>query len=217
MHQNKTKPQICGIVASGRDFLLGFNSAQKYDLPWAAGAMADDMKFFRKTTAGRVLLMGRKTALGIGRLLPGRLSLVLSRKPSLHLGGMELERPNGLASAGLPSPGETAGFLLPCWDALLEFLIQAMAAYGPPAYLIGGAEMLEGALQRGLLKELFFTFVDAAADTPVEGKPVYLPSRLRTWIQQKLPTEKPILTIRENKNNLHQARIYYLKEIPKNL
>ena len=126
--------QFSGIVATDRNFLLGFNSVQKYRLPWKFGTIAGDTEFFRKTTAGHVLLMGRKTALGIGRLLPGRLSLILSHQPFLDLGSVRLTQPIS------PLPAcKTAGFVLPGWDELLEFLPKT----SQPIYLLGGAEMFQ--------------------------------------------------------------------------
>ena len=206
--------QFSGIVATDRNFLLGFNSVQKYRLPWKFGTIAGDTEFFRKTTAGHVLLMGRKTALGIGCLLPGRLSLVLSRKPFLDLGGVRLERPG----SSLPAC-KTAGFVLPGWDELLEFLPKT----SQPIYLLGGAEMFKESLRRSLLKELFFTFVDASIETSLDfcqqeaKEPVYLPDNLQTWIRHKLQTEQPIVNIAKNQNNLYSARIYHFDEIPESL
>lgn len=47
------------------------------DMPWH---LPDDLRRFRQLTLARTVLMGRKTALSIGRALPGRRNLVLSRR-----------------------------------------------------------------------------------------------------------------------------------------
>lgn len=47
-------------------------------LPWH---LPDDLKHFKQLTTGHPILMGRKTFAAIGRALPGRLNLVLSRDP----------------------------------------------------------------------------------------------------------------------------------------
>jgi dihydrofolate reductase len=47
-------------------------------LPWH---LPDDLKHFKQVTSGHPILMGRKTFEAIGRALPGRLNLVLSRDP----------------------------------------------------------------------------------------------------------------------------------------
>ena len=50
-------------------------------LPWH---LPDDLRRFKATTMGHVLVMGRKTCESIGRALPGRRSLVLSRNPAFR-------------------------------------------------------------------------------------------------------------------------------------
>lgn len=52
-------------------------------IPWR---LPDDMKFFQKTTWGNVLVMGRKTYESIGRPLPGRETVVVSRR-GIHFPG----------------------------------------------------------------------------------------------------------------------------------
>ena len=47
-------------------------------LPWH---IPEDLKRFRKTTAGHPIIMGKKTFLSIGRALPGRTNIVLSDAP----------------------------------------------------------------------------------------------------------------------------------------
>lgn len=50
-------------------------------LPWHYAA---DMKFFRETTTGHAVVMGRKTWLTLGKPLKNRLNIVLSRDPSIE-------------------------------------------------------------------------------------------------------------------------------------
>ncbi len=56
------------------------------DLPWR---LPDDLKRFKAVTLGKPLLMGRKTALSLGRALPGRRNLVLTRSGQVPFEGME--------------------------------------------------------------------------------------------------------------------------------
>ena len=56
------------------------------DLPWR---LPDDLKRFKALTLGKPLLMGRKTALSLGRALPGRRNLVLTRSARAPFPGME--------------------------------------------------------------------------------------------------------------------------------
>lgn len=64
--------QISLIVALDRNFAIGRDGAMPWHLP-------DDLKRFKALTLGKPVLMGRKTALAIGRELPGRVNLVMTR------------------------------------------------------------------------------------------------------------------------------------------
>jgi len=55
-------------------------------IPWH---LPEDFKWFKQTTSGHVLIMGRKTFESIGRPLPNRLTLVLSRR-QLQIPGVEV-------------------------------------------------------------------------------------------------------------------------------
>ena len=56
------------------------------DLPWH---LPDDLKRFKALTLGKPILMGRKTAQSLGRALPGRLNLVLTRSGQVPFAGMQ--------------------------------------------------------------------------------------------------------------------------------
>ena len=56
------------------------------DLPWR---LPDDLKRFKALTLGKPVLMGRRTAESLGRALPGRRNLVLSRNDAVPFAGME--------------------------------------------------------------------------------------------------------------------------------
>ena len=58
-------------------------------LPWH---LPDDLRRFKRLTLGKVLLMGRRTADSLGRALPGRRNLVLTRGDRVPYEGMELVR-----------------------------------------------------------------------------------------------------------------------------
>ena len=63
---------IALIAALDRKLAIGRDGAMPWHLP-------DDLKRFKQLTLGKSVLMGRKTALSIGRALPGRENLVMSR------------------------------------------------------------------------------------------------------------------------------------------
>ena len=68
---------IIGIVAVAKNNAIG----KRGKLPWHYSA---DMKFFKETTSGHAVVMGRKTWLSLGKPLKGRLNIVLSRNPNIE-------------------------------------------------------------------------------------------------------------------------------------
>jgi dihydrofolate reductase len=65
-------------------------------LPWH---LPDDLAFFKRTTSGHPIVMGRKTYESIGRPLPKRRNIVLTRSPSWSAPGVEvIHRPEDLES-----------------------------------------------------------------------------------------------------------------------
>lgn len=64
---------IIGIVAIARNFAIGKDGR----LPWHYPA---DLKFFKQTTTGNTVVMGWNTWKSIGKPLPNRLNIILSRK-----------------------------------------------------------------------------------------------------------------------------------------
>ena len=68
---------IIGIAAVDRKGAIGRGGK----LPWH---YSEDMKFFRETTTGNAVVMGRKTWLTIGKPLKNRLNIVLSRDSSIE-------------------------------------------------------------------------------------------------------------------------------------
>ncbi|MGH8111190.1 MAG: dihydrofolate reductase [Rhodanobacteraceae bacterium] len=69
---SEVKPSITLIAALDRNRAIGRAGA----MPWH---LSDDLKRFKALTLGKAVLMGRKTALAIGKLLPGRPNRVLTR------------------------------------------------------------------------------------------------------------------------------------------
>ncbi len=67
-------PDIALIVAMDEAGVIGLNG----DMPWH---LPDDLRHFRELTWGKPIIMGRNTFVAIGRALPGRHNIVLSRHP----------------------------------------------------------------------------------------------------------------------------------------
>jgi dihydrofolate reductase len=70
------------IAAMDRNHLIGKNN----QLPWHLPA---DFAHFKSVTMGKPIIMGRKTYESIGRPLPGRKNIVLSRNPDIRFEGIE--------------------------------------------------------------------------------------------------------------------------------
>jgi dihydrofolate reductase len=125
-------PAVSLVAIVARDGGIGYRGALLVHLP-------EDLRRFKRITLGSPVVMGRKTFQSIGKPLPGRKNLVISRDPGLRLEG-----------------AETVGSL----DAAL-----ARAADAPLVHVIGGAEIF--ALALPLADELQLTEIDAVfpADT----------------------------------------------------
>ncbi len=83
--------------------VIGANNA----LPWHLSA---DLKRFKALTMGHHIIMGRKTFESIGRILPGRTSVVVSRNPGYRPAGV-LVAPN-LESALAIAEGDSDAFVI---------------------------------------------------------------------------------------------------------
>ena len=69
------------IVAVDRNLAIGRNNT----LPWS---LPDDLARFKALTLGNIVCMGRNTACSLGRALPGRTNLVLTRQATAPFAGM---------------------------------------------------------------------------------------------------------------------------------
>lgn len=126
------------LAALDRNFAIGKDNA----LPWHLPA---DLKRFKSLTLGKPLLMGRRTAESLGRALPGRRNLVLTRRGRVPFEGME------------PVAGIAEAIARAEADAALELCV------------IGGGEVFEATLP--VAARLHLTWVDAA----VEGADAHFP------------------------------------------
>ncbi len=147
------RPRLVAIVAMASNRVIG----QQGKLPWH---LPEDLKFFKKTTLGHPILMGRKTFDSIGKPLPGRRNIVLSRSMEPRE-GVEVIRSIDELAALVPAEetvyliggAEVFKMLLPVCDGM--FLTSITDAYegdalmpefeplfGPPE-IIGQAPGLE--------------------------------------------------------------------------
>ena len=70
--------QIAMMVAAAENGVIGRDNRMPWHLP-------EDLRYFKQTTMGKPVIMGRKTFESIGRPLPGRTNIVLSRQHDLQL------------------------------------------------------------------------------------------------------------------------------------
>lgn len=75
------KPRVSLIVAMAKNRVIGINNT----LPWRLPA---DLKHFKALTMGHHIVMGRKTYESIGKPLPGRTSVVVTRNPKYTVPGV---------------------------------------------------------------------------------------------------------------------------------
>lgn len=71
------------IVATDKKNGIGKNNQLLWHLP-------KDLQFFKKTTSGHPIIMGRKTFDSIGKALPNRRNIVISRQANLTINGVEI-------------------------------------------------------------------------------------------------------------------------------
>ncbi len=124
--------QLCLIAAMSDNRVIGRDGG----LPWHLSA---DLKRFRALTNGHTILMGRKTYDSIGRPLPQRRSIVLTRRKDFDAAGVEVAR---------------------SFNEALD-----MAAGDEKLFVIGGASLYELSLPR--TKVLYLTRVHAVVEGDV--------------------------------------------------
>jgi dihydrofolate reductase len=114
------------IVAYSRNRTIGRDNA----LPWR---LPGDLAHFKRTTLGKPIIMGRKTWESLGRPLPGRLNIVVTRD-------------RAYAATGATVVNDLDAAVAACGDM-------------PHAFIIGGAQIYAAALE--LADEIIATEVDA--------------------------------------------------------
>lgn len=141
------------VAALDRDRAIGRGGTMPWHLP-------DDLRRFKAITRGHAVLMGRKTAESLGRALPERRNLVLTRSGKVPFAGME-------AVASLDDAIALAGD-----DTLM---------------VIGGGEIYALALPRAT--HLYLTHVDARVDGADAHFPAFDPSPWRVTSRDAHPVD----------------------------
>jgi dihydrofolate reductase len=119
------KQIITIVVAMNQDNVIGIDN----QLPWH---IPEDLKYFKQATLGKPIVMGRKTFESIGRVLPGRKNIVITRSEDFMRDGVTVYHS-------------------------LEAALQDNQEY-PEICIIGGGEIFQQALP--ITTNLYLTIVD---------------------------------------------------------
>ncbi len=116
-----TRPRITLVVARARNGVIGADGG----LPWH---LPEELKHFRELTMHHAIVMGRRTWDSIGRALPGRRSIVVTRDPQREFAGAECARSidEAIAAAARPGPDPSIA--------------------ADEVFVIGGAQIFDAAL-----------------------------------------------------------------------
>ncbi|KQP25611.1 MULTISPECIES: dihydrofolate reductase [unclassified Aeromicrobium] len=120
------------VVAMGANRVIGVDGA----LPWR---LPEDLAHFKQLTLGHPMVMGRATYESIGRPLPGRTTIVVTRDPRWSAEGVEVAHS-------------------------LDEALDRARSLDDEVFLVGGAQVYAAALERDLVDVLVVTRVAAAPD-----------------------------------------------------
>lgn len=117
------------IVAIDKNGLMGVNN----ELPWH---LPNDLKYFKKKTLGKPVIMGRNTYESIGKALPNRTNIVLSRNPLTFY-----------------NDAITVTHI----DDAIEI---AKLETDDECFIIGGAEIFNVAIKNDIINRIYITIVE---------------------------------------------------------
>jgi len=95
-------------------------------LPWHLSA---DLKLFKQHTLGHHLIMGRKTYDSIGKPLPGRTTIVLTRNPAYQPEGIQIAHSTGEALSLARKAGDSEAFIIGGGEVFIQALPLANRIY----------------------------------------------------------------------------------------
>jgi dihydrofolate reductase len=148
--------KIAIIVAVSQNNVIGRDN----QLPWH---LPEDLQYFKSVTMGKPILMGRKTFESIGRPLPGRVNIVITRDPDWTAEGVEIVNTID--------------------DAMAAGAAVCKAANSDEIMIIGGAQIYRDCLP--LADVLYLTKVEAE----IEGDAFFPDIDLDQWqeVSEKSP------------------------------
>ncbi len=135
---------LSSIAAMARNRVIGVDNK----LPWH---IPEDFKFFKEKTKGHVLIMGRKTFESLGKPLPNRFHIVITRQPEY-----KYEDPNVEVVHNLQMAMELAHMLT----------TKFKAKFGDEVFIAGGGEIYKQAMD--LVDRIYLTVIEK--DFPGDAK-----------------------------------------------
>jgi dihydrofolate reductase len=106
------------IVAAAENDVIGAGNRLPWDIP-------EDMKFFKDKTAGHAIIMGRKTYESMGKPLPNRLNVIVSRQKDYIVAGARV---------------------VPTIEEAIKYCKTKSDQYGHEIFIIGGGEIYRQSL-----------------------------------------------------------------------
>ncbi|MEZ5893386.1 MAG: dihydrofolate reductase [Parvularculaceae bacterium] len=128
-------PRIAIVVAVAKNGVIGAHGG----LAWR---ISDDLKWFKSVTMGKPVVMGRKTFESVGKPLPGRDNIILTRAPEFRAEGVFIAR----------APGEALKLAKAC----------AAANGADEICIIGGADVYRQTLPK--TERIYLSRIDATVD-----------------------------------------------------
>lgn len=165
MSQEETLVPVAMIAAVARNGVIGVDNK----LPWY---LPEDLKFFKRMTQAKPLVMGRKTFESIGRPLPGRLNIVVTRDKGFQHDGVRVC--HDLESALFLADQQAT--IDACEEIMVmgggEIYAQALG-YASRIYLTEVEIEVEGDARFPALDGSEWQEVQRVPGSPAEGQPAY--------------------------------------------
>ena len=143
---------ICMVMAMDRNRLIGKDGG----LPWH---LPSELQYFKSVTMGKPIVMGRNTFESIGRLLPGRCNIVVTRQG--HQWGDEWQQQGVKVAEGIEQALEIAAASLASDSTMVDAnnttAVHAGADH-PEIAVIGGASLCRDAMPS--TEKLYLTVID---------------------------------------------------------
>ena len=147
------------IVAIGKNNEIGKNNKLLWHIP-------EDLKKFKETTLGKTVVMGRKTYESIGKPLPNRHNIVLSKNSKLFFNNCNIKND----SCHKENIEETQNSEKCKYNKSLEIcddfskIVEKYKNSDEEVFIIGGAQVYKKALELGIVEKLYISHIDFSVD-----------------------------------------------------